>query len=464
MLESGGGKLGEEGLRPLAARAWAKLRAAAGERVRVRRALECGAGVPPAWSGGVPAAGRDDSPARSEATTGRAGARPAAGTPPLHIYDLVIDGVFGFQFRPPLSPELARVLAWANALPARLRAAVDLPSGLGEAGAFRADFTYATGIVKEPLVASGGLPNAGRLRYLNLGFFDEGEGGGGGEEVSENAPASARRPAKWVLTPAALAPLRELRAADSDKRTYGHVFLAGGSRSYPGAIFMAASAAVRSGAGLVTVFAPESLVAAFAARLPEAMWVACPETPEGGLALEGLHLVQERIGRATALVVGPGLGRERESLVLAEEMVKMSSAPVVIDADALQPQIVSAGTIPRILTPHAGELARIAERVPSSAVLVRKGPVTCIEAQGVSFYSFKGGPVLARGGSGDLLAGLMGGLLAQSPGDPAAAACRAGLWHGMARQPTRWPGPTARVAVRTTQLLDFLAVALRAEH
>lgn len=205
---------------------------------------------------------------------------------------------------------------------------------------------------------------------------------------------------------------------------------------------MAASAAVRSGAGLVTVFAPESLVASFAARLPEAMWVACPETPEGGLALEGLHLVQERIGRATALVVGPGLGRERESLVLAEEMVKMSSAPVVIDADALQPQIVSAGAIPRILTPHAGELARIAERVPSSAVLVRKGPVTCIEAQGVSFYSFKGGPVLARGGSGDLLAGLMGGCWRSRPAIRRRR--RAGLWHGMARQPTRWPGPTAR--------------------
>lgn len=83
-------------------------------------------------------------------------------------YDLVLDGVFGFQFRPPLDAAVAALLAEVNALPVRLRAAVDLPSGLAEATAFQADFTYATGIVKTPLLT---LPNAGRLRYLDLGFF-----------------------------------------------------------------------------------------------------------------------------------------------------------------------------------------------------------------------------------------------------------------------------------------------------
>lgn len=401
-------------LRPLAARAWARLCASAGARVRVR----------------------------------------SAGATPAPRYDLIIDGVFGFQFRPPLPNDVAQLLAWANALPARLRAAVDLPSGLAGAGAFRADFTYATGIVKAPLLTADVLANAGRVRYLDLGFF-ENEEGRTWEMASAAAPDS-------VLTMGILDPLRKLRAANSDKRTYGHVFLIGGSRSYPGAIFMAARAAVQSGAGLVTVFAPESLVPAFAAQLPEAMWVAFPETPGGGLALEGVHLVLERMSRATALVIGPGLGREAESLVLAEELVKVASVPVVIDADALQPRIVAAGTASRILTPHAGEFCRIETDIPGSAVLVRKGPVTSIgtgAGEGGRYYSFFGGPVLARGGSGDLLAGLAGGLLAQAPGEPLEAACRAVVWHGSAADAlARAHGA---VAVRTTQLLDFLPEVLR---
>ena len=97
--------------------------------------------------------------------------------------------------------------------------------------------------------------------------------------------------------------------------------------------------------------------------------------PEGGLALEGQHLLTARMGRAQALVIGPGLGREKETLMLVREIVATATVPVVIDADALQPEIVSAGDAPRVLTPHAGEWARIAESVSGAATVVRKGPV-----------------------------------------------------------------------------------------
>ncbi|MCS6242301.1 MAG: NAD(P)H-hydrate dehydratase [Opitutus sp.] len=372
--------------------------------------------------------------------------QPLAGT-----YDVVLDGVFGYQFRPPLPPEVATVLAAVNALDVRLRAAVDLPSGLDAPEAFQADFTYATGIVKTPLLT---LPRAGRIRYLDLGFF--------------NTPPAAVDPKchllgdtfpHRVLTPSVLETLRQLRRSGTDKRSYGHLLIVGGSRAYPGAVLMSVLAALRSGVGLVTAFVPESLAPAFAAQAPEAMWVGWPETPEGSLALEGTHLLREKVARATALLIGPGLGREREPLALAKDIVGHSPVPVVIDADALQPDIVDAGTVARILTPHAGEYARIAGALTPSMVIIKKGPTTQVCAGAKTYHSFYGGPVLARGGSGDLLAGLTAGLLAQTPNDEIGAACRGTVWHGLAADALAQTH--GQVAVNVTQCLDFLPQVLR---
>lgn len=400
---------GVRALRPLAMRAWQNLNHSAGRRVNLRTVREATAGT---------------------------GAAPG--------WDLCLDGVFGFQFRAPASGAVAALLRRVNAWPVRFRAAVDLPS----AGLFRADFTYATGSVKAPLL---GAPEAGRVRYLDLGFFQ------GGEDGRER-----------VLTAAVLAPLGAWRDPQSDKRAHGHVMLLGGSRSYPGAILMAVLAALRSGAGLVTAFVPESLAPGFAARAPEAMWVGWPETPAGGLALEGRHLLHERIERASALVMGPGMAREPETLALAAEVAAEVAAPLVLDADALQPVIVRSGRAARIITPHAGEFARLSAgaeparyAAESGVTLVLKGPVTRIfdGAEGAAYHSFFGGPVLARGGSGDLLAGLIGGLLAQPPTAALAAAARGVVWHGLAADAlARTHGA---VPVSITQLLDFLPAALR---
>jgi len=359
-------------------------------------------------------------------------------------YDLGFDGIFGFQFRPPVEPPVAELIERVNAAPIRLRAAVDLPSG----GLLRADFTYATGAVKTPILTDA---NAGRLRYLDLGFFPR------------EAPGAQR-----VLTPAVLAPLAALRPAHCDKRDFGHLFVIGGSHNYPGAVLMTVLAALRSGVGLVTAFVPEPLVPAYAARVPEAMWVGCPLTPEGRLALEGLHLVRERIERATALAIGPGLGRERETMALVREILKVSALPAVLDADALQPELVRGAKGPLVLTPHAGEFQRIAAGATletfartSGTTVVLKGPVTQIASGETVYHSIFGGPVLARGGSGDLLAGIVGSMLAQAPGDPALAAARGVVWHGRAAEAlARAQG---QAAVRTTDVLDSLAEALRSE-
>jgi ADP-dependent NAD(P)H-hydrate dehydratase / NAD(P)H-hydrate epimerase len=402
---------GERTLRPLAARAWRDLAQAHGGRGNLR---------------GFTFGTRDPGMAPS--------------------YDLCLDGIFGFQFRSPADARIVELIASVNARPIRFRAAVDLPS----AGLFRADFTYATGSVKEPLLRS---ETAGRVRYLDLGFFPAGTG-----------PDATDR----VLTAGVLDRLRALRPATSDKRSYGHVFLLGGSRGFPGAILMATMAAIRSGAGLVTAFVPESLSSAFAARLPEAIWVPWPETPAGGLALEGEHLLRERIERADAVVVGPGIGREPETLALAASVVEASAVPLVIDADALQRDVVLAGGAARVLTPHGGEFKRIAgdedlrtfaAHSPSTVVL--KGPVTQVSNGRTVWHSFFGGPVLARGGSGDVLSGMIGTQLAQTPKDPLAATARGVVWHGLAADClARAQGS---VAVQTTQLLHHLAAALHSE-
>ena len=404
---------GERALRPLASRAWKSL----SQRFRERVTRVAHDGLEPA-------------------------------------YALVLDGVFGFQYRPPIDDRIRGLIDRVNGLSIPLRIAVDLPS----AGLFRADFTYATGSVKEPGLTSS---TTGRLRYLDLGFFPE------------YVPAAHR-----VLTSALLEPLRQLRAPTSDKRSYGHVFIMGGSRSFPGAVMMTVMAALRSGVGLLTAFVPESLVPAFSAHVPEAMWVGCPEEPGGGLALEGLHLIRERMERATAWVIGPGLAREPESLALAREVVELITTPVVLDADALRTEVIQAVRSRLILTPHEGEFQRIAESVTlrryaeaTRATVVLKGPITRIcgrssagkggagaGAEPPVYYSLFGGPVLARGGSGDLLAGLIGGLVAQRPDDLLLAAAQGTVWHGMAAD--RLARSRGQIAVTTTQLLGFLSDAL----
>jgi NAD(P)H-hydrate epimerase len=159
-------------------------------------------------------------------------------------------------------------------------------------------------------------------------------------------------------------------------------------------------------------------------------------------------------------------------------IVKTVAIPTLLDADALQPEVIKAARPPLVLTPHAGEFIRIAGKadlrtfvVKSGAAVVKKGPVTEVALGGASpgagsgqllvYHSFFGGPVLARGGSGDVLAGLVGGLLAQTPDDRLLAACRGVVWHGLAADALA--RARGQVAVTTTQLLDYLPAVLRGQ-
>ncbi|GHC00249.1 NAD(P)H-hydrate dehydratase [Cerasicoccus arenae] len=382
-------------------------------------------------------------------------------------FEFCLDGLLGMQFRPPLRENAQQLLSMVNQHRSiRFRVAVDLPSGLGDENAFRADFTYATGILKTPAIDPKQADRVGRLKYLDIGFF---------EELYLGPQASCED----VLTHEVLSALRDWRPAASDKRKFGHLFIVAGSRNMPGALLMNAMAAVRSGVGLVTAFAPESIAPQLAAQLPEVMWTPWPETPDGGLALEGWYLLREKLPRATALLCGSGFGHERESRTLIEEIVAEVSLPIVLDADALFPSVLDvvsergSNKGPVIITPHAGEFMRLSGRDSAvydrealtwfahkhNVITVLKGPLTRVTDGKFVHASTFGGPVLARGGSGDLLGGLMGGLLAQWPDDAFRAAGAGVVWHGMAAN--LMARERGAVSVATTDLLQYLSPVLR---
>jgi NAD(P)H-hydrate epimerase len=381
-------------------------------------------------------------------------------------WDITLDGLYGMSFRPPLrEPARGLITALNAATGLGFRAAVDVPSGIGDEPAdlaFRADFTYATGVVKAPLFAAGNAPWVGRVREVDIGFFAEAYDG-------------PRAHPEDFLRPAVLAPLQGLRPSVGDKRTYGHLLVVSGSRAYPGAQMLNVLGALRAGTGLVTALVPAGHAGAFAAARPEAMWRACAEEADGGHGGATLAAARELWPRATAVLAGSGLGRTGHAQAMLQALVAECPLPLVLDADALFPATLAAlahrpaGAGPVVLTPHAGEFARLAGARADlgkfcrdhGVVTILKGPVTRVADGKRVWCGTFGGPVLARGGSGDVLAGIAGGLLAQTPADAFGAAARAAAWHGLAADElARARGETAAL---TAELASFMPEALRDE-
>lgn len=381
-------------------------------------------------------------------------------------FQVCIDGILGMNFRPPLTGAPKRLIQAVNEYEKiDLRAAVDIPSGaeLESRLRFRADFTYATGIAKTRLFE--GLATCGRVRYIDIGFFD--------------APESKAFTSKeFILHAKALRPISRLRSPDVDKRSFGHLFVVGGSAYMPGALLMAVQAAVRSGVGMVTAFAPESVAASLSAQVPEAMWIPWPETKNGTLSSRAMPLLMERVSGATAVLAGPGMGMDRHTEQLVVEMVDKVQSPLICDADGLRPRVVEIAKNRRrfgkvVVTPHMGEFMRIAKinepdyRVTTllefsriyNVITVLKGPHTRVCDGGKVLYSSAGGPVLSRGGSGDILAGLIGGMVAQSSDGTLSAVARGIMLHGLAAQ--ELAREKGQILVQTTQILDYLPQVLR---
>ncbi len=246
------------------------------------------------------------------------------------------------------------------------------------------------------------------------------------------------------------------RLADAHKGSHGHLFVLGGSVGMSGAPRLVAGGADRVGVGLLRMGIPRAIRAEVAASLPEAMLVELAPTQRGQVAYAALGRVESSLKWASATVIGPGLGLSEDLLALTLRVLERAAHPVLVDADSLHPEILDvcrSRNHPTVLTPHPGEaarllgvsvaeiqadrrgaLARLCDR--SRATVVLKGAGTLVMDQGLVYENRTGNPGLARGGSGDVLAGMIGGLLAQGVSIKVAAGWGV-LLHGRASDRAR---------------------------
>lgn len=378
-------------------------------------------------------------------------ASAAGPMPPWAEYDLAVDALFGTGLSRPLDNLAAAVLKSAAEAKARrvsrLRVlAVDLPSGLsGDTGcllgpALPADLTVTLGLPKIGLYLQNGPEICGHIAVADIGLTPR---------MIAKAP-----PQGTLSTAEEMRKLLPHRPINGHKGSFGHALLAGGCKGKTGALALAAFGAARSGAALVTAAHPATLNDIFEIKLTEAMTMELPDDGTGQLEASAGEILLEYAAEKQALLIGPGLGLGNGAAKTVEIIIRAPyKPPTVLDADALTllsgrlDVLKDKGQF--ILTPHPGEAARLlgttsaaiqndrlaAARdlaAKSGAVVILKGHNTIIAEPGGHFYlNPTGGNHLAVGGSGDLLAGLVTGLVATGV-PPFPAAALAAWVHGRA--------------------------------
>jgi len=354
--------------------------------------------------------------------------------------DIVVDAIFGTGLNNVVGGLHAEAIELINASGVPVFA-VDIPSGLhADTGhplgtAIQAEATATFGFAKLGQVQFPGASLVGTLAVVDIGLASE--------------AIAAHPPSGELLEAEQVACYIPDRRADAHKGDCGHVLVIAGSFGKTGAPQLASRAAARVGAGLVTVVGPASLYLVYAAGVLEAMTEVLPDQDgrirfdEGALK----RLVKDK----TAVVIGPGIGTHDEALDVVGWLLTHAGAPLVLDADALtciarDPSALQAAAVPTILTPHPGEMARLlgtntseiqADRIGAArrvaalhrCTLVLKGARTIIADGRQVWVNSTGNPGMASGGMGDVLSGILGGLLAQ--GLAPSEAARLGVYlHG----------------------------------
>jgi hydroxyethylthiazole kinase-like uncharacterized protein yjeF len=360
--------------------------------------------------------------------------------------DVIIDALLGTGLAAPVTGRYADAIDCINQA-RRLTVAVDLPSGIhADTGtvlgrAVKADLTVTFGLPKLGLFQNQGVDHAGRLEIVDIGippaYVDAIEG-----RINLITAPFVRT----VLPP---------RRLSSHKGTFGHAGIIAGSVGKTGAAAMAAQAALRMGAGLVTVAVPASINDVLEAKLLEVMTIPMPDTKARTLSRAALDRLKDFIAARTSVAIGPGLSTHPETVELVQALVRQLDRPSVLDADALnalagRASLLTECKIPPILTPHPGEMARLitessaqtvnGDRIGTAARFARerscyvvlKGARTVIaRPDGKVAICPTGNPGMATAGTGDVLTGMIAGLLAQGLASWEAA-CAATYVHGLA--------------------------------
>jgi NAD(P)H-hydrate epimerase len=306
--------------------------------------------------------------------------------------------------------------------------------------AVRADLTVTMALLKRGLVLHPGAEHAGAVRVVDIGLPVE------AVEQERVSLSLLERGFAWGMTG------RRDRA--SHKGDYGHVLVVAGSVGKAGAAAMCTFGALRSGAGLVTVATPFSVVPVVQQHVMEAMCLPAAESIDGTLGAGAEDEIVRQAATKTAVAIGPGLTTHPETEQAVKEMVRRISVPMVIDADGLNAlagslDVLKQARAPVIVTPHPGEMARLAalssadvqkDRIGVAEAFAKKHSVTVVlkgagtvvaGPAGRTFINSTGNPGMATAGTGDILTGMIGGLLAQ--GYPATqAACLGVYLHGLA--------------------------------
>ncbi len=359
--------------------------------------------------------------------------------------DLIVDALYGNGFKGSLDPCQARIAEMINWSDSPV-VAVDIPSGVeADTGmvhgiAIKASHTVCFGLPKIGLVLEPGKDYVGTLTVADISIprdllLDDG--------LKTN-----------LITADMVFPLIDRRLPETHKGTFGHALIMGGSVGLTGAVAMAAYAALRSGAGLVTAALPASLLAVIDAVLTEVMTKPLPEGAQPIIGLEALPAIDALMGNVSVAAIGPGMSEHLEAAAVMEHILVGAGVPLVIDADGLNAlakntDILQGCRVPMVLTPHPGEMSRLCGKsIPEiqanrlevarhyaqewGVTLVLKGNKTVVaDPLGNVYVNITGNPGMATAGSGDVLCGMITGLIAQ--GLEATEAAIAGVYlHGLA--------------------------------
>ncbi|MDE0325558.1 MAG: NAD(P)H-hydrate dehydratase [Candidatus Poribacteria bacterium] len=375
------------------------------------------------------------------------------GTVPttLASCELLVDAILGTGVRGAVRSPIASVINAINSLSTPVLS-VDLPSGLdADTGhplgtCVQADRTVTIGLPKRGLLMHPGAELAGKLEVVDIGFPQQVVDA---QDIKVNW-TTATQASQWVPP----------RPPASHKGSYGRVLVVAGSTGMTGAAALASEAALRAGAGLVTLATPKHLNPILEGLLPEVMTLPLPETEAGSLAVSATSAILEFAEKTkSVLAIGPGLSQHPETVFFVHQLVRENreqglSLRMVIDADGLNAlsqdrNIFSLLGRETVLTPHPGEMARLtgasvstlekdrihtAQQFASehSLTLVFKGaPTVSADANGEVWINSTGNPGMATGGMGDVLTGVIAGLMAQGIASETAAALGVYL-HGLA--------------------------------
>jgi NAD(P)H-hydrate epimerase len=350
-----------------------------------------------------------------------------AALPELKHAGLIVDAIFGTGLAADITSLPYQVIEDINksGIPV---VAVDLPSGLDATSgnvlgiAIGARLTCTFGLAKRGLVIYPGLSFAGKLEIIDIGI--------------PRSLVRAARLQEHLLEEGDFLKKIPVRAPESHKGTYGHALIVAGSPGKTGAAAMAAQAAMRVGAGLVTIGVPERLNAIFEIKVTEAMTEPLPDADGGFLCMDSWQRIQEVLPGKTVVAIGPGISDREDTAQLVHTIIESVSLPLVIDADGLNalarnPDILKKAKAAVVLTPHPGEMARLmgiptqavqADRIGTArkfstacgVIVVLKGARTVIAEPGGHVYiNPTGNPGMASGGMGDVLTGMIAGFMAQ---------------------------------------------------